>query len=392
MEQPRTLAELRAAYARDEIDGETYRVIRRALVTAIVSGALPASPLQPVRTAPPLRREVDDAANALPAEPPAEHSATTIFTAPPAVEQGAPERAPRAAPAAAEPITDERPAARTGRPPWQWMAVAATAVVVILVGVVFTRGGEEPPAPVRPTAAITDTAAEARIEAIESFVAGGDWTPQTIAAAHTAYQGLTASEARSARAIAAGESLRRAVGGRIDDIVELRRIGFVDSGEITALQKLAADLGLDTSRLEAAEPSGPLVASRDDGAAADAPGDAGVAPTSTTTAISAASARGDVGTGTGTGTGTEADASRPIIAGRPVGDTAASDTTPGDTSAADTTTASDTTASDTTASDTAAADTASSDTTASDTTASDTAAGDTAAGDTAAGDTAAGDT
>ena len=250
--QPDNLADLRRAFSRGEIDGITYKAVRRALIAAIATGALPPSPLRPIVATPvapggkPVR------------EIPPEMLATRMGTAEVPQAPRPTAREPAASPAPVrtpKPVEMPSTPTRQARAPSNNLAVIVLAVTLVVgatAGIYFFRSSvpTERVALV-PTATATIAVASREALALQKFAVDDDWSSEAIDNATRALAGFGVADRDSVAGRGLLERLRHAVSQRIDQERELNSSGNRDASRVESLAKLGSALAVEDEQIKA---------------------------------------------------------------------------------------------------------------------------------------------
>ena len=292
MKHPDTLAELRLAFSRGEIDGVTYKAIRRALVAAIASGAVPPSPLTPFVPI------VPTAAPRPTSEVPPEHLQTRVISPEPAT--GAKPNVPQAPLPHPRPQTQQVSDWSPPHPARRKVAVFAVAGVLGLVLLAAALWFKSPApdeslqattSPVDTSPATQASGASAEALLLEKFVSDDDWSSAAVDSAAHALTVLNSAERDSVAGRGLIERLRHAVSQRIDQERELARSGNADASAIASLVALGRGLTIEAQQIDSllADASLATPAQPPDVVASALPtaSDAHVAPTATTSPLPA---------------------------------------------------------------------------------------------------------
>lgn len=241
MEQPEDLASLRDAYALGEIDGATYRAVRRALVTAIAQGVIPASPLRPTA---PVRTSDEQLDN--------EEDFTSLPDVVPVIESAPVPVVPRSiadnkASDRASPVEHSSPRPTSVRLPVVWLAGGGilTGIAVLTAAWMFFLA-PDPAAQVAsvPEHGATDDPLRQSRERLMRLASKPGWGAQDI-------QEVLAVLGTLAPDDSAVSEFRARATRELEQAVELAAIGNVDPVFNAALLDLGRRVGITDPRFDA---------------------------------------------------------------------------------------------------------------------------------------------
>lgn len=243
---PNNLDELRRSYARSEIDGVTYRALRRAMVAAIASGALPPSPLSPLAQRP-VESEASDR--------------TLLVVADDAVDESPVRRRTQAI--EVPPLASEPPPARGS----SWltdrrvlMGAGLSIVGALVLTAAFFLRAPTSSAPVA-NGPVPTTETPAVLLTLAAFLAEADWSSEAVDNANAALVAARPDDFRSERGQALMDRLRHAVSQRLDQERELAGTTGGDSQRMSSLSALARNAGVEEAAIASATvPADELVA------------------------------------------------------------------------------------------------------------------------------------
>ena len=233
MSQPENLQALRRAYARGEIDAATYRTVRRALVTAIASGALPPSVAQQLVVIPAQAQTL----------PPTEPLRTQLMAGSSVV---APVLTTPAAPGM----------------PFKWIATGTAGVLMIGAIVLFWP---HTPSTSKSAAnnATQTTAAEVQLpahRALAQFLRDADWSQTGITVALRNLNALRENTSGTDATKTLVRKLQDAVAARVEEESALIEISDYSSAANAGLIALARALDISVTKLETRLPTTPPMA------------------------------------------------------------------------------------------------------------------------------------
>lgn len=251
MKHPDTLAALRLAFSRGEIDGVTYKTLRRTLVASIASGALPPSPLTPFTP-------VAAATTPQPSDDiPPEQLQTRVLPSSLArnTETDLTERAPASPPPRVAAATDapRPPPTRNSKPLLVVAGLFSAGVVAALLWLRSPDPHESQQATsvstnTSPGAQALDISAEALV--LENFVSNNDWSSASVDGAARALTTLNSAERDSLAGRGLIARLTHMVSLRIDQEREIIRSGSPDMAAIASLVALGRAVNIDTRQID----------------------------------------------------------------------------------------------------------------------------------------------